>query len=194
MAKKRIDLAVPTDPAWVNVILDNFDEFLCDHAGCERKAMAFAMSLVTKYPDRDAVIPALIEVAREELEHFQQVQALMARRGLRLTADIADPYVNGLISLCRHGRDVRFLDRLLVASLIETRGAERFRIIAQALEDPELRAFYRELWACEAKHGEVFVDMALNYWDSDTIYTRLEELARAEGELIGRLEWRPSLH
>jgi tRNA-(ms[2]io[6]A)-hydroxylase len=194
MAKKRIDLAVPTDPAWVNVILENFDEFLCDHAGCERKAMAFAMSLVVKYPDREAAIPALIEVAREELEHFQQVHALMARRGLRLSGDIADPYVNGLIALCRHGRDQRFLDRLLVASLIETRGAERFRIIAQALDDPELREFYRELWACEAKHGEVFVDMALNYWDQDTIYARLEELARAEGELIGRLEWRPSLH
>ena len=40
------------------------------------------MSLVVKYPERTEIIPTLIGVAREELEHFDQVYELMrAARG-----------------------------------------------------------------------------------------------------------------
>ena len=84
MARKSIDLKVSTDPSWVNVILDNFDEFLCDHAKCERKASALAMSMVVKYPDRAAIIPQLISIAQEELEHFRQVYELMQNRVRRI--------------------------------------------------------------------------------------------------------------
>lgn len=63
MARKSIDLKSATPPEWVHVVLDNFDEFLCDHANCERKALALAMSLVVKHADRNAIIPALIERA-----------------------------------------------------------------------------------------------------------------------------------
>ncbi len=194
MAKKRTDLLVATDPAWVQVIVDNFDEFLQDHANCERKASAFALSLVVKYADRTEAIPRLIELAREELEHFDQVYQMMARRGLTLVDDTRDLYVKRLVDLCRHGRDERFLDRLLVASVIETRGAERFRIISEALEDAELAAFYRDLWACEAKHGDAFTEIALEYFSRDAVYTRLAELADAEAQIVQDLEWRPALH
>ena len=194
MARKSIDLMVETDPDWVNVILDNFDPFLQDHANCERKASALAMSLVVKHPDRTRIIPALIELAREELEHFAQVYALMRSRGLELVRDDPDPYVNRLIEHMRHGREHRFLDRMLVSSLIECRGAERFGIIARALEDPDLKAFYRELWKAETKHGHQFVDMVLHYFDRETVYARLRELAEREAEIVQTLEWRPSLH
>jgi tRNA-(ms[2]io[6]A)-hydroxylase len=194
MAKRSIDLTVSTDPEWVRVILDNFDEFLQDHANCERKASAFAMSLVVKFPDRTRIVDDLIALAREELEHFQQVYQLMSRRGIELAGDTQDPYVKQLIELCRHGRDERFLDRLMVASIIECRGAERFRLISEALDDTELKRFYRDLWACEAKHGNIFVDMALEYFDRDTVYTRLQELAEQEGRILGGLAWRPALH
>jgi tRNA 2-(methylsulfanyl)-N6-isopentenyladenosine37 hydroxylase len=194
MAQLRAKLASETDPEWVNVILENFDAFLIDHASCERKAMAYAMSCVVKYPDRSEIIPDLLEVAQEELEHFRDVFALMEKRGLVLDADSPDPYVNQLIKLCRHGRDERFLDRLLVASVIETRGAERFRLISEALVDQELKDFYRDLWACEARHGDVFMKMALNYFSEDEIKLRMEELVTVEAEIIADLEWRPSLH
>ena len=194
MPRLRAQLASTTDPAWVKVILDNFDAFLIDHASCERKAMAYAMSVVVKYPDRTEIIPDLLEVAQDELDHFRDVLNLMNERGLQMTPDEPDPYVNQLIRVCRHGREERLLDRLLVASVIETRGAERFRIIAEALEDQGLKAFYRDLWATEARHGDVFKKMALNYFDEDEIESRNQEIIDAEAKIIAGLEWRPSLH
>ncbi|KAF0192953.1 MAG: tRNA-(ms2io6A)-hydroxylase [Gammaproteobacteria bacterium] len=194
MAKKSIDLYVRTAPEWVATILNNFDEFLADHANCERKASALAMSLVVKYPDRTGIIPRLIELAQEELEHFRQVYELMLSRGVAAIPDTRDPYVNKLLALRRHGRDEGFLDQLLLASIIECRGAERFRLISEALQDTHLKHFYRDLWTAEAKHGHVFVDMALECFDEKTVYDRLHEIARAEAEILGSLEWRPSLH
>ncbi len=194
MSKVTLALTWATPPAWTGHILDNFDEFLIDHANCERKASALAMSFAVKYADRTAMVPVLIELAREELVHFQQVYALMEARGLRLAPDSKDPYVNALNALCRSQPHPRFLDRMLVSSLVETRGAERFRLIHEVLEDAGLKAFYRELWACEAKHGHQFAELALLYFPEQELYARLQELVRAEAESARRLEWRPSLH
>jgi len=190
----RPQLACQTDPRWVRVIVENFDEFLIDHASCERKAMAFAMACVTKYPDRSAIIPDLLQVVREELEHFTAVYELLEQRGLKLGPDQPDLYVNRLIGQCRHGRDARLLDRLLVAAIIETRGAERFRLISEALDDARLKAFYRDLWAGEARHGDVFTGMAHEYFAADVVNRRVAELVRHEAEIVGSLAWRPSLH
>ena len=194
MPQLRAKLASATDPEWVKVILENFDAFLIDHASCERKAMAYAMSVVVKYPDRTEIIPELLQVAQDELDHFRDVLELMDQRNLQMSPDEPDPYVNQLIKVCRHGRDERLLDRLLVASVVETRGAERFRIIAEALDDPQLKEFYRDLWATEARHGDVFKKMALNYFDETEIESRNEEIIQAEAKIIAGLEWRPSLH
>jgi len=194
MARKSIDLLVATHPDWVNAVLADFDAFIQDHANCERKASALAMSLVVKHPDRTRIVPTLIALAQEELEHFRQVYALMAARGLALVKDTQDPYVNQLVTCMRHGREPRFLDRLLISSLIECRGAERFGIIAKALEDASLKAFYTSLWKAETKHGHQFVDMALKYFDADSMLARLAELAEREADIMQGLEWRASLH
>jgi len=191
---KSVKLAIKTDPAWARYIVDHFDDFLADHANCERKASALAMSLIVKYPDREEIIPSLIGLAAEELEHFRQVYLLMEQRGLQLIKDEPDPYVNQLLACMRHGREPRFLDRLLVSSIIESRGAERFRLIADALEDTQLRRFYLELTGTEAKHGHVFVDLASRYFDDQVIYERLDELAAQEADIIKNLTWRASLH
>ena len=194
MARKSIDVLTATPPDWVNGILDDFDTFLADHANCERKASALAMSLVVKYPERVEIIPALIGVAREELEHFEQVYEVMRERGVALLKDEPDPYVNALVAHMRSGRLPRLLDRLLVSSVIECRGAERFRIVAEALEDPDLKAFYTTLWKAETKHGHQFVDMALKCFPAGEVYPRLETLMRAEADVVARLPWRASLH
>ena len=70
---------------------------------------------------------------------------------------------------------------------------DRLRIL-EALEDGELKEFYRDLWATEARHGDVFKKMALNYFDEDEIEARNREIIDAEAEIIANLEWRPSLH
>ncbi len=194
MAKKSVDLLVQTPREWIAAVIADFDVFLADHANCERKASALAMSMVVKYADRIRIIPGLIGLAQEELTHFAQVYGLMEARGIPLARDSQDPYVNQLIALMRHGREDRFLDRLLVSSLVESRGAERFRLVSEAMDQTSLKHFYRDLWASEAKHGNVFVEMALAYFDAELVYPRLHELAREEAGVIGRLEIRPVLH
>ncbi len=194
MTRRSIDLLTRTDPDWVEVILDDFDAFLQDHANCERKASALAMSLVIKYADRQRIIAPLIALAQEELEHFRQVYELMRSRDLALVKDTQDAYVNRLLGEMRHGREERFVDRMLISSLIECRGAERFGLIARALDDAPLKRFYHDLRAAETKHGHQFVDLALRYVPSELIYPRLEVLAEREAEIVSGLEWRASLH
>lgn len=154
-----------------------------------------AMSFIAKCPDKTEIIPELIETALEELEHFQSVYKVMEKRGIQLKAEMPqDLYMQKLLKLCRSNTMDRLLDRMLLASIVECRGAERFKLIADALQDEELHQFYKMLWISEAKHGNIFVKMALNYWDKDEVYPRLEELTIAEGNILKDLPWRPALH
>ncbi len=193
--KLSLDLVQASNPLWIKAVMNDFNSFLQDHANCERKASAMAMSLAAKYPDRLAIIPDLIDTAIEELEHFRDVYKIMQKRGIPLKHEISeDLYVKQLIGLCRSGRDERFMDRLLLASIIECRGAERFRLVYEALDDAELKNFYHLLWASEAKHGHIFVGFALQYFDETLVYKRLEELNKKEGEIISTLTFTAALH
>lgn len=194
MTKKSIELLQATDPAWVQEVLNDFDKFLQDHANCERKASALAMSMVVKYPDRSRLIPPLITIAEEELSHFRQVYTLMAKRDVRLAKDTPDPYVNQLLQTMRSGREERFLDRLLISGLMECRGAERFQILSEALRDETLKAFYRELWGSEIKHSRRFIDMALDYFEANVVISRLQNLVEQESTIVATLPHRPALH
>jgi tRNA-(ms[2]io[6]A)-hydroxylase len=193
--KFSLDLAWQTPPEWAEQVVSNFNEFLIDHADCERKASSMAMSFVAKCPDKVEIIPELIDTAIEELEHFQDVYKLMEERGVQLPSSMPqDQYINDLIGHCRSGRDERLMDRMLIASIVECRGAERFKLVAEALPEGELKAFYKRLWTSEAKHGNIFVVMALNYWSEKEVYDRLDELNNLEGEICSKLPWRPALH
>lgn len=195
--KLSLDLTYASSQAWIDTVINDFDSFLQDHADCERKASSMAMSFVAKFPDRLEIIPELIETAVEELEHFRDVYAVMEQRGLPLAKEMGrDPYIHELLKHARSGREERFLDRLLIASIVECRGAERFRMVAEALPDdePELKGFYKRLWTSEAKHGHIFVKMALNYFPEDEVFKRLHELNDAEGEVVKNLPLRAALH
>ena len=194
--KLSLELTAPTPSRWAKAVMADFPAFLQDHADCERKASAMAMSFVAKYPDRVEILPELIETGIEELGHFQQVYFQMQKRGIRLGKEITqDLYIKSLLDLCRTDPLNRFLDRLLVASVIECRGAERFRIVCEAIDhDAELKEFYHGLWSCEAKHGNIFVKMALQYFAKTEVSQRLNELNEAEGRIIQNLPLRPALH
>ena len=154
-----------------------------------------AMSFVAKFPDRVEILPELIATGVEELEHFRDVYAIMEKRGLKLNHSIPpDEYINQLMKLLRSGREERFMDRLIMASLVETRGAERFKKVYEALEDTELKKFYHQLWASEARHGEIFVDMALQYFPEKEVYDRLEAMTKEEASIINGLPIKAALH
>lgn len=193
--KLNLDVKSASKKEWLNAVLHDFDAFLQDHADCERKASAMAMSFVAKYPDRVEIIPELIETGIEELEHFQQVYRIMQERGLQLQHSIGeDPYLKALLKNCHSGRLERFMDRLLIASIVETRGAERFKMVAEALDEGDLKTFYKMLWISEAKHGHIFVKMALHYFPEKEVYDRLAWWVDIESDIIDQLEIRPALH
>ena len=193
--KLNLDIGCDSPPEWIEAVMADFPSFLQDHADCERKASATAMSFVAKYPNRLEIIPELIDIGVEELEHFQQVYHLMAKKGIQLSHVIhPDPYIKGLMKLCHSGIEERFLDRLLIASVVETRGAERFRIVADAQTEEELASFYKMLWISEAKHGHVYTKMALNYFPETKVYDRLKWWVENEATLIQSIPIRSALH
>lgn len=193
--KLSLDLKYETPKEWTNLVMSDFNSFLQDHADCERKASAMAMSFVYKCPDKIKIIPLLIETALEEMEHFQQVYLVMDKRGIQLkSAAERDPYVDPLLKLLRTPSHQRLLDRFLLASIIECRGTERFKLVAEAIDDEELKKFYKMLWASEAKHGNIFVQMALEYYDKDETYERLEKLIDEEAKICQALPHRSALH
>lgn len=189
-----IALQSTSSPEWLATVLADFDAFLVDHAAAERKASAVALSLISHYPDRKELVAAMMDLAREELEHFYQVYLRLEERGLVLGPDGKDPYLRAMRGEIRHGREDYFLDRLLVSGIVEARGCERFGAIAGALQDPSLQGFYREIAASEARHDAVFVALARTYFPRESVDTRLETLIAAEAKILHDLPLRPALH
>jgi tRNA-(ms[2]io[6]A)-hydroxylase len=189
-----IELKYRTPAEWVEGVVDAIDLFPPDHAAAEKKASSMAMTMVSHYPDRPELVAAMVDLAIEELNHFRAVVKIMQERGLHLLPDEKDPYVNGLRKSIRTGKDLFFMDRLLVAGIIEARGAERFGLVADALPDGRLKRFYRFITQSEEGHEALFIDLAELYFDPEKTRPRLDELLIAEAEIISGLPFRPALH
>lgn len=182
------ELRAKTKDTWAPMALANFKEFLQDHAACERKASATAMSLLSKYPFRITLVDTMIKLAQEELEHFQQVLIILRNRGWGLGPDVKDVYVNELRKEIRHSADEHFMDQLLVAGLIEARSCERLALMAEALKpsEPELSRFYDALARAEARHNILFVKLAHGYLNPKAVDKRLDQLLDIEAQILER--------
>ncbi|MGB3052752.1 MAG: tRNA-(ms[2]io[6]A)-hydroxylase [Polyangiales bacterium] len=187
-------LRTATNPSWIDVVLDDLDAFLVDHAACERKASATALKLVSHYSDRTLLVRELIPFAQEELEHYAQVMQIILERGLSTRADEKDPYVGALMQLIQRGPEQYFLDRLLVLGIVEARGCERFGLLADGLEPGPLKDFYAEITRSEARHHGLFVRLAREYFPAERVQARLDELLDAESIIIDRLPLRAAVH
>lgn len=187
-------LKYATSPAWTEAVLMDFDRFLLDHAACEKKASSMAMSMVSHYPDKPDLIRTMIDLAIEELSHYRDVFRIICQRNLRLVGDEKDPYITALRRQIRHGREVYLLDRLLVAAIIEARGHERFGLIAEALPEGQVKRFYQSITKSEARHFQLFIDLANNYTNTIKVEQRLVELLGIEAEITAALPIRAALH
>lgn len=194
LALDNLPLEPATSADWVACVLADFDAFLLDHAACERKASAMAMSFIAKYPDHPLMLEPMIAVAREELAHFHEVFKMILKRGIPLRPDEKDPYVKGLQQHVRHSRADHLLDKLMVASVIEARGCERFFVISQHLPTEELRRYYHKLAREEAGHYRVFLKMAKMYYDDAVVDARLKDYIGFEQEVVDTLPIRPAVH
>lgn len=177
-------LAAPTSPAWLEQAIAQPELLLIDHAHCERKAAGAALQLMFRYPSEVGLAAALSPLAREELEHFEQVLQLLQRRGAALRPLPAPAYGSALMAQVRKGEPERMLDSFLVAGLIEARSHERMALLAAHSPDAELRALYGELLASEARHFGLYWLQAEGRYGREATVARLEQLALVETQAL----------
>ena len=187
-------LAAPSSAAWLEQALAHPELLLIDHAHCERKAAGAALQLMFRYPSDGELAAVLSPLTREELEHFERVQALLERRGLGLRALAAPPYGAALAALVRRSEPERMLDSFLVAGLIEARSHERMALLAAHSPDPELRELYADLLASEARHFGLYWVLCERRWPRPVVAERLAALAQQEAVILATLHPQPRMH
>jgi tRNA 2-(methylsulfanyl)-N6-isopentenyladenosine37 hydroxylase len=184
----------PTSAAWLEQALANLNTVLLDHSHCERKAAGVALNLMFRYPSSAKLVRALTAIAQEELQHFEQVNQILERRGIPLAPLAPPPYGAGLNKQIRRDEPDRLLDSLLVSALIEARSHERLGLLGAHCPDAELARFYRGLMASEARHYGIYWTLADEYFERSLLTDRLESLAQVESELLSTLHPAPRIH
>lgn len=188
-------LRAATDEAWAIEAVKDLDAVLVDHAHCEMKAATNALSLVVRHSSDLALVKALTAIAQEELEHFDRVVDFLGKRGLALGVPPVDDYAAQLRRAMNAlpSSDLPLVsNRLLVGALIEARSCERFKLLLEALPADcagDLRAFYQELFECEARHYRQYVDLAKQAAGelASLVEPRLALLAEAEARIVRAL-------
>ena len=188
-------LKLLTDPRWANIAEGNLEEILTDHAWCEQKATTNAITIITMVPEHPELITALLEIAKEELEHFQMVHEIIKKRGYTFGRERKDDYVGQLFKFIVQGtRENYIIDRLLFAAMIEARSCERFKVLTENIKDEELKTFYKELMISEANHYTAFIGFARKLGDPETVNKRWEEWLEYESIIIQSYGKKESIH
>lgn len=191
-----LGLKLPTDPRWVNIVEKNIEEILTDHAYCEQKASTNAINLIVHFPECTELVDAMLDLAREELEHFQQVHEKIKDRGFALGKERRDEYVFELNNFIRKGyqRHYVLVDKLLFSALVEARSCERFKVLSENINDEDLRKFYRELMISEANHYTVFIKLAKLYAGDIDVDNRWQEFLDYENDIIKKYGNKETIH
>jgi tRNA 2-(methylsulfanyl)-N6-isopentenyladenosine37 hydroxylase len=190
-------LLVPTPAGWAEVAVADLPATMSDHAHAEKKAALNALSLLSREPQRTDLVRRMARLAREELEHLDEVLRQLRARGWALAPDRPDRYAGALLALRRGGGQAGLADRLLCAALIEARSWERLNLLGDALsrtDEAELGAFYADLARSEAGHYRLFVELARAECPGEDVDGRLGELARAEAAIIVDLPHEARIH
>jgi tRNA-(ms[2]io[6]A)-hydroxylase len=187
-----------TPAEWLPTVMTDFDEFLKDHASCEKKASGMALAMASHYPDQPRLLHAMVDLAVEELNHYREVVRILTQRGIAPGPDVKDPYVNRLNANVRRGPANFLMDRLLMGAVVERRGAERFALVADYFGDQKqettLAAFYASIAASERRHWELFYELAFQHCAGDEVATRFAELCAIEADIVVSLPLRAALH
>ncbi len=195
-----LGLLAATDARWADAAIADLDAILRDHAHCEMKAASHALSLAARHPDDLPLVRKLVAIAQEELEHFAHVLGVLEARGVALGTPPVDEYAAALRERTQKLPHTAppLVDRLLVCALIEARSCERFKLLYDRLgESHELHAFYKDLFAAEARHFREFTELAAAASSAPLAEARLGELAAVEAEIVRGLaasERRATIH
>ncbi len=191
-----LGLKLLTDPRWANIAEANLEEILTDHAWCEQKAATNAITLIANNSEHHDLVEELTAIAIEEMEHFQQVVAIIKQRGYMLGRERKDDYVGKLVRFSKKdgSRNTAFIDRLLFAAMIEARSCERFRVLSLNIQDVKLAKFYHDLMVSEAGHYTTFLNFARKYTIDVDVEKRWKEWLDFEGKLIQSFGNKEAIH
>jgi tRNA-(ms[2]io[6]A)-hydroxylase len=191
-----LGLKLATDPRWVNIVETNIEEILTDHAWCEQKAASNAISIITINSEHQDLVTDLLAIAKEEIEHFNQVHEMIKKKGLKLGRERKDDYVNELYKFMEKGgsRISSFVERLLFSAMIEARSCERFRVLSQNIADKELAQFYHDLMVSEAGHYTTFLGYAKKYGVGIDVDKRWKEWLAFENAIIVNYGNKETIH
>ncbi|HDY83247.1 MAG TPA: tRNA-(ms[2]io[6]A)-hydroxylase [Halieaceae bacterium] len=176
-------LACETPRKWVNWALQSPEILLVDHANCEKKAASTALNLMYRYVEHHKLLTKLSRMAREELRHFEQVIAIMKKRGVSYPQLSASRYAGQLHKQVRTYEPARLIDTLLIGAIIEARSCERFAALIPEL-DEELAEFYASLLKSESRHFTDYLKLAQEISSPEEVAARLPDLLQRERELI----------
>ena len=179
---------------WLLQVDQHLNDILIDHAHCEQKAASTAMDLMFDYVENEDLCCEMSEIVREELEHFQLVRNLLKQRNVKFVRLKPGTYGRKLKELVRRQEPQRAVDRLLVGAMIEARSCERFVLLRDHLQDTQLKEFYGSLYESEARHHATYVRLAKQFGSESEVSVRLQELAAAEAEIIGKGCELPRVH
>src|SRR5690606_14948703 len=191
-----LGLKLPTDPRWVKIVEKNIEEILTDHAYCEQKAASTAISLIVSFPEYTELVEEMVALVKEEISHFKMVHDRILARGWILGRDRKDDYVIELHKFFPKGgsRTTQLVHRLLYAALIEARSCERFRLLSEEINVPELRDFYRKLMVSEANHYTMFLGFARKYGDLEEVNKKWQDLLVYEAKIMENLGHTERVH
>ena len=175
-------LSCRTPSRWIENALANQDLMLIDHAHCEKKAASTALSLMYRYVDNTDLLNKMSRLAREELRHFEQVLAIMNKRGVDYCHLTPARYAAGLRQEVRSEDPGRLVDVLIVGAIIEARSCERFAALAPFL-DEKLADFYTSLLKSEARHYQDYLSLA-EQAAGEPIEARVAEFLALEKALV----------
>lgn len=176
-------LPCATPERWIENALEHPALMLIDHANCEKKAASTAISLINRYTNNFELLNKMSRLAREEMRHFEQVIALMKRRGVAYTHVSASRYAAGLRELARRDDPGKLIDVLVIGAFIEARSCERFARLAPHLDD-ELAEFYTSLLKSEGRHYQDYLGLAKKVAGGVCIDRRIMLFAEREQQLI----------
>lgn len=183
-------LQLPTDPRWANIVEDNLEEILSDHAWCEQKAATNAIMLIINNAEKEDLVTAMTAISIEEMQHFQMVHDIIKERGYEFLRERKDDYVNELAKFMKKSsdgsRECGLIERLLFAAMIEARSCERFKVLSENLKDQELCKFYRELMESEALHYTTFINLARKYAETIDVEKRWKAWLEYEARVIAK--------
>ena len=172
-----------TPDAWLAAAVGSLNVLMIDHANCEKKAAATAMSLMHRYTDNTPLLNKMSRLAREELRHFEQVLKLMTQRGIVYEYVTASRYAQTLRGKIREKDPLKLVDTLIVGALIEARSCERFAALAPHV-DEALRDFYTSLLKSESRHFSDYIILAKGVTDANVVEERLALFRSVEKGLI----------